>query len=227
MRLYHYTSLESFLHIWRTQRLNFSTSHKKTNNDFFEKKKSFTITGDGMSITRDDWKQFSENLDKYWQISLTRDFKDCLGCLSPMMWGQYADNGNGVCIELESDNLIFSNRQVWANRIVYKPFHPQTKIDAEIMKDSSQHDEFISRNRNSIFFRKHRHWCYENEFRFISKECKFLDIKDSIVAVHVPNQTGHISYVVRKMVNDDRKVSYILSIPIDGYMKLISVPYIR
>ena len=183
------------------------------------------VTGDCMSITKEHWKRFSENIDRYWQISLTRDFKDCQGCLSPMMWGQYADNGNGVCIELEYDNLIFSRNIVWANKIIYKSFHPQIEIDAEIMKDSSQHDNYIIRNRNSIFFKKHKHWCNENEFRFVSKECKFLDISNSVVAVHVPNQTGHTSYVVRKIVNNDRKVNFITPIPIEGHIKLLSVPY--
>lgn len=225
MKLYHYTSLESFLHIWRMQRLNFSAAHKKTNNDFFEKQKTFTIVGDYMSIKRNHWERFSENINKYWQVSLTRDFKDCYGCLSPMMWGQYADNGNGVCIELEYDNIRYSKELIWANRIVYKPLHPEIKIDAEIMKNSLLHDEFIIKHRDNIFFKKHKHWCNENEFRFISKECKFLDISNSVVAIHVPNQTGHTSYVVRRIVNDDSKVNYIKTIPVNGYLKLISIPY--
>ena len=50
MRLYHYTNLDSFLKIWRNKHLLFSTSHKRTNNDIFEKQKYITIAGDAQDV---------------------------------------------------------------------------------------------------------------------------------------------------------------------------------
>lgn len=225
MNLYHYTNLDSFLRIWGNKHLLFSISHKRTNNDIFEKQKYVTITGDDISVNRRQITSFWDNIDNYKQISLTMDYKDCCGCLSPMMWGQYADNGNGVCIELDYDKLIYPEGKIWANRIIYKQLHPQVSIDAETMKDSSLHDKFIIKNRNVIFFKKHKHWCNENEFRLVSKDCSYVDISNAVVAIYVNNFNSHTAYVVRKIVADDHIVKYLNAIPQEGNMKLFSVPF--
>ena len=225
MTLYHYTNLDSFLKIWRYQNLLFSTSHKRTNNDIFEKQKYITITGDAISVNRRHRTEFWKSIDNYKQISLTTDYKDCHGCLSPMMWGQYADNGNGVCIELNYNKLIYPKGIIWAKRIVYKQLHPQVTIDAETIKDSSLHDEFINKNRNVIFFKKHKHWRNENEFRLVSKECPYVDISKAVVAIYVNNPDSHTAYVVRKIVSNDSIVNYITAIPTDEGMKLMPIPF--
>ena len=225
MTLYHYTNLDSFLKIWRYKHLQFSTSHKRTNNDIFEKQKYITIIGDALSVNEKHRNAFWTNIDKYKQISLTMDYRDCRGCLSPMMWGQYADNGNGVCIELDYDKLTHPKGKIWAKKIVYKQRHPEVKIDSETMKDSSLHDVFIVKNRNVLFFNKQKHWRNENEFRLVSKECPYVDISNDVVAIYVNNFNSHTAYVVRKMVADDYKVKYLNAIPIDGNMTLIPVSF--
>ena len=225
MKLYHFTNLDSFLKIWRHQHILFSTSHKRTNNDILEKQKYITISGDAISVNIRHMDAFWESLDRYKQISLTMDYKDCRGCLSPMMWGQYADNANGVCIELDYDKLLYSGGKIWANKIVYKKQHPQVTIDAETIKDCSTHNEFIIKKRNAIFFKKHKHWSNENEFRLVSKDCTYVDISNAVVAIYVYNQKGHTAYVVRKIVSDDRKVNYLIAIPQEGNMTLSSVPF--
>lgn len=225
MTLYHYTNLNSFLKIWRYKHLLFSTSHKRTNNDIFEKQKYITIAGDALSVNRKHLESFWASIDNYKQISLTMDYRDCQGCLSPMMWGQYADNGNGVCIELDYDKMMHPKDTIWAHRIVYKKLHPQVTIEAETIKERSLHDEFIIKNRDVIFFKKHKHWRNENEFRLVSKDCPYVDISNAIVAIYVNNFNSHTAYVVRKVVADDHKVKYLNAIPIDGDMTLIPVSF--
>jgi hypothetical protein len=157
------------------------------------------------------------------------DYKDCAGCLSPMMWGQYADNGNGVCIELDFEKLKFFNKEIWANiwadKIKYLPNHPEVKVNANIIKDSSKHLDFIKSHKREIFFKKHKHWRNENEYRIISNTAKYLKISNAIVRVYVPSNNGHSSYVVRKIVGNDSLVNYITTIPINGYMKLMVASY--
>ena len=178
-----------------------------------------------LSVNNKHKKAFWTSIDYYKQISLTMDYRDCLGCLSPMMWGQYADNGNGVCIELDYDKLIHPKGTIWANRVIYKKLHPQVTIDAETIIDSSLHDKFIIKNRNVIFFKKHKHWRNENEFRLVSNDCTYVDISNAIVAIYVNNFNSHTAYVVRKIVADDHKVKYLKTIPIDGNMTLIPIPF--
>lgn len=225
MNLYHYTNLDSFLKIWRYKHLLFSASHKRTNNDIFEKQKYITITNDAFSVKEKQLNVFWASINNYKQISLTMDYRDCRGCLSPMMWGQYADNGNGVCIELDYDKLAYPKGKIWAKKIVYKRRHPEVKIDSDTMKDCSLHDVFIIKNRNVLFFNKQKHWHNENEFRLVSKECPYVDISNAIVAVYVNNFSSHTAYVVRKVVADDHKVKYLNAIPIDGEMTLIPTSF--
>lgn len=212
MKLYHYTSLNNFLHIWRTKQLLFSSAHKVTNNDIYEKRKKIQITGDALSCNRENVKAFFDSLSDYHQISLNSDYDDgTLGCLSPMMWGQYADNANGVCLELDSKALVLAPLCLWFNKVSYVKEVPLVDIDAKLLMNSELHDSFIVNHINDLFFTKHCHWAMENEYRIISKKIPFLDISNSLVKIHVPTPKGHTTYVVREMVGDRCPISCIIT----------------
>ena len=113
MKLYHYTSLESFSKIWISHSLLFSNSNRT--NDVFESKKILSI-GDcripyngetsNLEVQGHFNKLFWKEVNKYGQISLIQDYKDGIkGYASPMMWGHYAQKGKGVCIELDFERV--------------------------------------------------------------------------------------------------------------------------
>ena len=98
MKLYHFTTLESFTKIWVTKTLKFSVY--KNLNDSFEVNKYI----DALYPHYESFDNFYTILSKYKQISFAMD-SDEEGYKSPMMWGHYAHNENGVCIELDSEKL--------------------------------------------------------------------------------------------------------------------------
>ena len=113
MKLYHYTSLDSFSKIWISHSLLFSES--KRTDDVFESIKILEIgecrlpyNGEekGLEVQGHFNKMFWDEVGKYKQISLLHDYKDGIkGCASPMMWGHYAQKGKGVCIEFDSEKI--------------------------------------------------------------------------------------------------------------------------
>ena len=100
-RLYHYTSFNSFVKIWLTKTLKFGDITDM--NDIFES----NFSSQCHSIKEMEYMNlYHEEKKHYKQISLTMDYDSFIqGCMSPMMWGQYADKGNGVCIEFDYTKL--------------------------------------------------------------------------------------------------------------------------
>ena len=102
-KLYHYTSFDSFVKIWLNQNLRFSPLSAV--NDIQEVDfKTAVINSDRLDLCN----RLNKHRLSYKQISFTMDYDSALkGCMSPMMWGLYADKRKGVCIELEYDKIKF------------------------------------------------------------------------------------------------------------------------
>ena len=93
--LYHFTSLDSFLKIWGSQKLLLT---KRDNmNDCTEQ--DTNVRGSGGKIYACNYA-----VSEYSQLSLSKAYKDGeFICYSPLMWGLYSDKSKGVCIELDKD----------------------------------------------------------------------------------------------------------------------------
>lgn len=218
MKLYHYTSLEHFKGIWSSQKLKFASSRVPSNNDIFERRKSYCFS-EGHNLEAYLAMFAEENKDKkypnpffyinmYKQISFTMNYEDGrLGCLSPMMWGQYADCGQGVCIEFDSEKLNLVREGIWAKPINYvdkqHSFMPDSFIDSKAMMVS------IEKNIDTIFFEKHKDWVRENEFRVISNKFIDIDISSAVTRIIISNYKGETAKQVKRHVSDLSKIYYI------------------
>lgn len=197
MTLYHYTSVEKFRSIWESKTIWFAPA--ETTNDFFERFKTFVLTQDtfkcdGKQLDRSRFDNFDEKiraeLSKYRQVSFSHDYDDGLkGYASPMMWGQYAWHKkgeewlNGVCIAIDSDK-IKKTSLAKSDKVRYD-FTIETPIVENI--DYTKEEAaalFVERNMKTYFFTKHKHWEYENEYRFICKHEGVLDISEAIIGVY-------------------------------------------
>ena len=229
MKLYHYTSLENFWKIWVTKELLFASSRVSSNNDFFERKKSISFGGDVNPIDvltngKSKLKDYFKALSNFKQISLTKDYSDgTLGCLSPMMWGHYANNGEGVCLEFEESKLLNTEVPIYTGDIVYNTEFQSFVTTEERLQNVSDMDNYIIQNMNIIFFQKHIHWSFENEYRIISK-CRGIDISDAITRIIVPYYEGKTTGLVRTLVNDDKKIYFLMMEEINGVKKMNCVP---
>ena len=214
MKLYHFTSLESFTKIWVTKQLLFSESRNL--NDCFEKQRYIDSSSpDGAMLYLYNPKaleKYYKVLAKYKQISFALDSEKEDGFKSPMMWGHYAHNENGVCIELDSEKLP-SLKKAFMGKVIYDYNVPSIPFDERILLGESDIHSFIQEYQEKIFFIKHKHWEHENEYRIISNEMGSLSIADAITRIYVYNKSSVNTKVVRKLVNDEVDVLYLTVTP--------------
>ncbi len=199
-RLYHYTSFDSFVRIWLTKTLKFG---EVTNmNDLFENNPSVQSTvNDAKYIDT-----YLEEKKKYKQISLTMDYDSyTLGCMSPMMWGQYADKTRGVCIEFSYEKL--------KEKIEDSMLHDAVKYDSKLpvtptitKEDADDWDSYFRNHKKEEFFTKHDSWSKENEYRIVSKEKKFLKIDDAISAIYIAKYGSKERECIEKLLESSNDV---------------------
>ena len=220
MKLYHYTTFANFCSIWIQQKLKFS---EWTNcNDVYERDKVYNLTQqsrkyNGIEFSVEVFRQFKENVfeevERYKQVSFCLDYKDMKGYASPMMWGHYARDyqRSGVCIEFDSLKIrsSFPNAKIYKGKVSYKKILTPTPIGGvdEEKKDAAQ--TFVIKNRKQLFFQKHSHWKSENEYRYLSKNCEYLDVSDAITSVYVLNGDGVTLESVKRIIMDTSKLYFL------------------
>ena len=203
MKLYHFTTLESFTKIWVTKTLKFSVY--KNLNDSFEVNKYI----DSSYALDKSSKKFFTILSKYKQISFAMD-SDEEGYKSPMMWGHYAPNENGVCIELDSEKLKMRG-MLFSGEVEYKYNVPFIPFDEKLLLDKTKVHSFIEEKQKEIFFVKHKDWEHENEYRIISRRKEYLSIEGAINKIYVYNKLSLNTKVVKHLVRDEVEIRFLIA----------------
>lgn len=203
-RLYHYTSFDSFVKIWLSQTLKFSPLPNV--NDIQEAESSFSTYNINWLPVLAAYKDVRMS---YKQISFTMDYDSYFkGCMSPMMWGLYADKRKGVCIEFDFDKLQLTKDCI-AHHIIYKSILKKSKRISPNVKTIKQVRSYIKKKKIETFFTKHKCWSGENEFRIVSDKDDYLDIKGAISAVYLTSCCSTECLLVEKMVNGTVPVKYL------------------
>lgn len=202
-RLYHYTSFNNFVRIWLTQTLKFGVVTDM--NDMFEHNFS------AQCHTLDEVKYLDKYLKekkRYKQISLTMDYDSYTqGCMSQMMWGQYGDKGNGVCIEFDYAQLMkHIKKGMLHDAIYYTPQLPDPPvITKEVAKDW---DSFFIQKKKELFFTKHDCWSKENEYRIVSRKDDFLKIDGAITAIYITKPKSTECECIEELLHDNNDVFF-------------------
>ena len=199
-KLYHYTSLNSFIRIWHSKKLLFASTSNV--NDILEQDRSSS----GMNLV---WMYgFNDMLSKYRQISFTMSFDTYLkGCMSTMMWGHYGDKGLGVCIELDYTKLK-KEKGVYSSIVKYIKYVPNSIKIQDSVTDLLSLRKFVVSQHKNTFFTKHSDWRCENEYRFISDEVDSLDISNAITAIYLTSCTSLECQIVESIVKDSVPVRF-------------------
>lgn len=219
MKLYHYTTFANFCSIWIQQKLKFS---EWTNcNDVYEREKTYKFTQlslqhNGKKYPPGVFDQFStkvfEEVERYHQLSFCLDDKEIKGYASPMMWGHYARDyqRSGVCLELDSSKIKYpKDCKIYKKKVSYNKILKPTPVEGVDVEKEDAAQTFVIRNRNSLFFNKHWHWKYENEYRLVSKECEELDISGAINSVYVLGEDDITLQSVKKIFMDSKKIEFL------------------
>lgn len=194
-KIYHTTSLNSFMLIWAKKRLRFSPLTGV--NDM--KEVSVSISHESprllpMLFAMQDARK------AYKQISFTMDVDSAIkGYALPLVWGVYGDKNNGVCIELDYDKLKLPTN-CFCDIVEYKE---RAKNQIELPKDITTVNSlksFIQARQKEIFFVKDKCWEYENEYRIICDTDEYLDITNAITSVYVANIDGLTYEIVDELL---------------------------
>ena len=201
MRFHHYTSSNSFIRIWHSQKLLFGDPASV--NDVLEQSREVS----GSIWQYNTLRQIQQQSSKFRQISLTKDYSEkVLGCMSPMMWGHYGDKGNGVCIELEWSKLKIP-QSVMHGDIKYvcgippTPKYPNTLLGASVQEIR----KYLREEGQSIFFIKSKDWSYENEYRLVSDSKDSISIKGAIKRIIVYRWSTIESDIVLKLIDEHNR----------------------
>ena len=216
MKLYHYTSIDSFKKIWVSKSLKFCVS--KTTNDSFERNKSLRLTKNSFLSLKDGgaiesfFNSVFREIDSYKQISLTKNYKTLKGYASPMMWGQYARSKtryntwkDGVCIELESSRIERPTDSFFEGEVTYEEIVPMPLLEGIDPLQSDAAARYVTLNQTLLFFTKHKHWEHENEYRIVCKGVEFLDISKAITGIYALEDSKTLKQV-NKLVTDESLV---------------------
>lgn len=247
MKLYHYTSLEKFFSIWESMELWLSSAHVPSNNDLFERVKSVSIDTSNLDFAEDALmgngrikiNKYLNTLNSYRQASFAKDYISketgdfiTYGCLSPMMWGQYADCGKGICLEFDSEHLIFNDDTaiIHADEVIYDENVSSFIIDEEKMNAISDPISFIEQHIKELYYHKHIHWYYENEYRVVSRvnskdNILSILIEDSLTHIYVPRYQGESSDFVKTHVGNKFPISFLTTEEENGVKKLCTRPF--
>ena len=211
-KLYHFTDFDSFLKIWLSKKLLFSKRDRM--NDVAEKYDM--IVGDDIVKMQ----AYLYAVCEYKQISLSKRvaYNGIEIFKSPLMWGFYAKNATGVCIEFDKEKLISRMSGMYYDEIQYLNKIPNNSLLSECEINSIQSIDdarvIVDENIDKIFFEKSSEWQFEAEFRIISRVKDYLDISDCVTCVYLFDADLSIKKIVYNLIESklNIKIVYISSI---------------
>lgn len=189
-------------------------------NDLYERQKFCGIDiGPRSGISREIRKQIGdpiifvfEQIAKFRQVSFCKDYKDgTKGCLSSMMWGQYAKNEKGACIEFDKEKLLSGKAGYISGDVSYDISVPFITISSSCFAKEPEKGirSAIVANKDKVFFIKHKHWEHENEFRIVSDSKPSISTRNAITCVYVQNPKSKDTQLIKKLIRQQVPVKYI------------------
>ena len=219
-KLYHYTSFESFVKIWLSQKILLGSI--KNVNDFMEYKHTVEVNNPcSLPLTE----AFNDVRMSFRQISFTLDSDQMEGFKNPMMWGQYANKGKGVCIEFDFSKLLLNYKDkddVIDGFVCYKDKLPKLP---PINNQKTRNDirRYILRNKELIMFTKFTVWNAENEYRIVSDKISEIEIGNTISAVYLTSCLSDECKFVEKLLENVNVPVWTLSVTTDILFSQIQI----
>lgn len=216
-RLYHFTSFENFVKIWLSKSLLFSKRERM--NDVAEKEDM--IKGNNPA----NMMAYLYAVREYSQISFSNakippsnDEKMEIAIYqSPLMWGIYAKNATGVCIEFDKNKLLskLSSGHVIGNNIRYIPYIPNNSLiesESTAIESIQSIDDarlIVEKHIDEIYFVKSAKWQFENEYRLISRDCSQLGIDGLITKIFIYNGNSNQEKMIYNLIQNQIEVKVV------------------
>ncbi|MCM1223178.1 MAG: DUF2971 domain-containing protein [Lachnospiraceae bacterium] len=174
-KVYHYTFFETACKIISSNRLRFGSAIKT--NDINEVYRRICIPVDSTL----SGEEVQKELSKYRQLCFSKDNSPRCGYNIPVMWGHYANVGNGICLVFDKSKI---KRQLKPEMVAKDVTYVEDFSECVLVKGDVQ--DFIDKKKESIFFTKTKDWSYEQEWRILVRadsETLYLPLEDSLIAI--------------------------------------------
>ncbi len=219
-KLYHYTSFESFVKIWLSQKILLGSIENV--NDFMEYKHTVEVNNPCcLPLTE----AFNDVRMSFRQLSFTLDDDRMEGFKNPMMWGQYANKGRGVCMEFDFNKLYLNYKdksEVFDGFVCYKDKLPKLPpINGIITRNDIR--RYILRNKEPIMFTKFTVWDAENEYRIVSDNISEIEIDNTISAVYLTSCLSDECVFVEKLLENTNVPVWTLCVTTDMFFSQIQI----
>ena len=219
-KLYHYTSFESFVKIWLSQKILLGSIENV--NDFMEYKHTVEVNNPCcLPLTE----AFNDVRMSFRQLSFTLDDDQMEGFRNPIMWGQYANKGKGVCIEFDFNKLFLNYKDksdVFDGFVCYKDKLPKLPpINGIITRNDIR--RYILRNKEPIMFTKFTVWDAENEYRIVSDNISEIEIDNTISAVYLTSCLSDECVFVEKLLENTNVPVWTLCVTTDMFFSQIQI----
>lgn len=219
-KLYHYTSFESFVKIWLSQKILLGSIENV--NDFMEYKHTVEVNNPcSLPLTE----AFNDVRMSFRQLSFTLDDDQMEGFKNPMMWGQYANKGRGVCMEFDFNKLYLNYKdksEVFDGFVCYKDKLPKLPpINGIITRNDIR--RYILRNKEPIMFTKFTVWDVENEYRIVSDNISEIEIDNTISAVYLTSCLSDECVFVEKLLENTNVPVWTLCVTTDMFFSQIQI----
>jgi hypothetical protein len=219
-KLYHYTSFESFVKIWLSQKILLGSIENV--NDFMEYKHTVEVNNPCcLPLTE----AFNDVRMSFRQLSFTLDDDQMEGFKNPMMWGQYANKGRGVCMEFDFNKLYLNYKdksEVFDGFVCYKDKLPKLPpINGIITRNDIR--RYILRNKEPIMFTKFTVWDAENEYRIVSDNISEIEIDNTISAVYLTSCLSDECVFVEKLLENTNVPVWTLCVTTDMFFSQIQI----
>ena len=219
-KLYHYTSFESFVKIWLSKKILLGSIENV--NDFMEYKHTVEVNNPCcLPLTE----AFNDVRMSFRQLSFTLDDDQMEGFKNPMMWGQYANKGRGVCMEFDFNKLYLNYKdksEVFDGFVCYKDKFPKLPpINGIITRNDIR--RYILRNKEPIMFTKFTVWDAENEYRIVSDNISEIEIDNTISAVYLTSCLSDECVFVEKLLENTNVPVWTLCVTTDMFFSQIQI----
>lgn len=219
-KLYHYTSFESFVKIWLSKKILLGSIENV--NDFMEYKHTVEVNNPCcLPLTE----AFNDVRMSFRQLSFTLDDDQMEGFKNPMMWGQYANKGRGVCMEFDFNKLYLNYKdksEVFDGFVCYKDKLPKLPpINGIITRNDIR--RYILRNKEPIMFTKFTVWDVENEYRIVSDNISEIEIDNTISAVYLTSCLSDECVFVEKLLENTNVPVWTLCVTTDMFFSQIQI----
>ena len=219
-KLYHYTSFESFVKIWLSSKILLGSIENV--NDFMEYKHTVEVNNPCcLPLTE----AFNDVRMSFRQLSFTLDDDQMEGFKNPMMWGQYANKGRGVCMEFDFNKLYLNYKdksEVLDGFVCYKDKLPKLPpINGIITRNDIR--RYILRNKEPIMFTKFTVWDAENEYRIVSDNISEIEIDNTISAVYLTSCLSDECVFVEKLLENTNVPVWTLCVTTDMFFSQIQI----